>query len=203
MSVPIAMPPQPPVLTEAAGGDRRAILRWAPATGSEAVEFRIYRTCLSQPAPPERLKLTASVRESGSQDASGCCLTDTGLMAHAAYLYQITAVDIFGRESAPSAPAAVRTYLSERPDPPRLDAPRLSPDGVLVLSWSGVTAGSVLLLERRVSGSTFWRKLSGWLSPGTDHFADRTRRPGIEYEYRLRALDERGRQSSAFSVVTA
>ena len=86
---PDTTPPAAPTLLVATGGDGRVVLDWADNGEGDLAGYRVYR-----------LAGTSWTRVASPTPSA---YTDTGLVNGTAQTYRVTAVDVAGNESAPSA----------------------------------------------------------------------------------------------------
>jgi subtilisin family serine protease len=97
------VPPSPPVGLAAIPGIGQVALDWSDDLETDLASYRVYRTL----DPPGGLDRTWA--EVGTTTTSD--FTDTGLSNGTTYYYRVTAVDVFGNESAPSDEVAATTIL--------------------------------------------------------------------------------------------
>jgi hypothetical protein len=99
---PDATPPaSPPRLTAAPAGPHRIYLDWTDSAETDFASYSVYRsTAPDFPVSPSTL-IAPGVTASR--------LFDTGLPASTTYYYKVTAIDMSGNESAPSARAQATT----------------------------------------------------------------------------------------------
>jgi len=195
----------PPSATSLASevGDHLVTLSWAYPRGPQTVNvfaFVVYRADSSQ-APFVRVS------------ASPVLLSDTGRITYhdptvtngASYRYRVTALDVIGREGAPSEPLDVTPVDRTPPSFPADVATRVVANGVLVvwrLSPEPDAAGYVV--ERSLHFDGPFTRLKAALIP-VDHpsYLDTAAVQGAEDYYRVVAVDRSGNESAPSATVEA
>lgn len=171
------LPPEAPTNLVATPSGPDVDLLWTASVSPDAVAYRIYRDGAA----------IADVLETSHRD---------GGLGNGVYIYQVTAVDAVGNESAPSNEAAAEVAVPP-PDAPSDLAVAEVPEGrALDLTWSaasgpfGVT--DYVVLRATVSGGPY-------VEAGTSNvttLGDRGLANGTEYFYVVRARDPFGNVSS-------
>jgi hypothetical protein len=141
----------------------------------------------------------ATARLSAGDD--GLSYADTGLPGGSDQYYRLVAVDTAGNASPASPALRGRPFDASRPAAPSWAAPADGPDG-LALSWTAADPALTCRVQRRDGGTAPWASLTAWLPRGQYACTDTGREPGSSYQYRLLALDARGRASPGSDVLT-
>lgn len=189
----------PPGKLNVTGGQPSAQLTWEPSPGGEdslVVAYNVYRAleggAFSRVTPEP---FVVSTGEAGS-------FADTGLKTDATYRYQVTSIDLFGRESLPSA---VATLTAKENTP--LQVPEISQavagDRVITLDWPAITDARVKSLT--VLRGTDPNALTAIvrLPPTATHYEDRTVDGGVGYLYALSTADGSGRGTGRGQLASA
>ena len=220
------VPPRPPVLTGVYGGDRQITLQWAANREPDLALYRLYRT--GDPAAAADVRamplVAAFLLDSATDPATGTgaatdadraadatarlsagdgglSYSDTGLPGGSDQYYRLVAVDTAGNASPASPALRGRPFDASRPAAPSWSAPADGPDG-LALAWAAADPDLTCLVQRRDSEAAPWARLAGWLPRGQYACTDSGREPDRSYQYRLLALDARGRASPGSDVLT-
>lgn len=200
----VDVPPAAPTQLMAKAGDHEVRLTWSyPRYRGEAGDlvlgFHLYR---AEGAGPFRRLTSAPIIRN---DATPFGYTDREPANEAAYRYQLTAIDLAGRESAPSnlvgtmakdvTPPAVPTDLAARPG-----------NGVVYLTWRLAPEVDIAgyYVERATKITDPGRRLNRDMIPAArPTWTDTVPAPG-QYFYRVLAVDQAGNESlrsNALSVV--
>jgi len=179
----------PPGKLSVTGGQPSAQLTWAPSPGGDdslVVAYNIYRApeggAFSRVTPDP---VVVSVGEAGH-------FNDTGLKTDASYRYQVTSVDLFGRESVPSAAVT----LTARENTP-LQVPEIAEakggNRVIILSWAPDKDARVKsLLVLRGTDPTQLTVVATLPATAT-RYEDKDVEGGVGYLYALSPADASGR----------
>lgn len=176
------------------GGDRQITIKWASNREPDLVEYRVYRTDKEEATRDLRLMTLVHTEAVPSADPSSrpaeVVWTDAPVSGLTTLYYQLVAVDDAGNVSIPSPTLTGRAFDDSRPDPPtwNLPAPGATPDEI-VLSWSSAILDLRCLVQRRRVGTTLWESVSTWLARGMYSYTDSDRSPILQYDYRLRVMD--------------
>jgi hypothetical protein len=124
---------------------------------------------------------------------------DTQLRSVTDYRYRLVAIDRSGNISELSASARGRPVDTTPPDPPVWGTPpaaweTLGSENVIRLRFAPPSPDpeATFRIQRRDTGSTFWRPVAPWLAAGATEFVDNSVRPGNSYAYRIQAMDKAG-----------
>ncbi len=125
-------------------------LAWTPSSEPSFASYRVYRETASG--------FTPSLANQVASGLTSAAFNDTGLAADTTYYYVVTAMDGFGRESAPSNEAGAKT-LSLAPTGLTATA---AGSGLINLTWTAVN-------DPRIAGYNVYRGTSSGftLSPAT------------------------------------
>jgi hypothetical protein len=148
IAVPRSPIPPLPVVVEARGGDRAAMLRIRPDWTSRSEHFRIYRTRDRAATSDVRLMRPVGTVAASAQET---VFIDSGLFANTTYFYRVEALGSGGVRSQPTSAIAVVPYTTEPPPPPKVKRVRKLADPT----------------KRRVE----------WLLPRRDYGVELLRRP--------------------------
>ena len=209
--LPNVVPPRAPVITKVLGGDRQITLKWASNREPDLVEYQVYRADTEETTRDLRLMthvhsepVPAGEPTARPADVTWIDNTDAPVSGLITFYYRVVAVDDAGNTSVPSPAVAGRTFDDVRPAPPTWDPPAPGPTpNAIVLFWTSPIADLACLVQRRRTGTADWANVGGWLARGTYTSIDTSRVAGITYEYRLRVLDNRGRQNNRFNLLSA
>jgi len=197
--------PEPPVLVDAGGGDRKVRLVWRSSFDPTVTEYRIYRG----ETEPEVRRLPAAGRIATIAETHPPATRpatvgkdDIAAQGGRPFFYAVVAV-AGSAESPPSRVATLTAFDDTRPAPPVWGTPQDAGGGKLRLRWTLTNATLRVLVQRRPVGATEWSNASPWLDRGTLEFVDASRASGVQYQYRLLVMDTSGRQNNQFSVITA
>jgi len=189
----------PPGKLTVTGGQPSAQLAWAPSPGGDdslVVAYNVYRApeggafsrVTSEP-------VVVSVGEAGQ-------FRDTGLKTDASYRYQVTSVDLFGRESAPSTAVTLTAKENTPLEVPEITEAK-SGNRVVTLSWvpdRDARVKSLLVLRGTDPDQlTVVAKL-----PATaTGYEDKDVVGGVGYLYALSPADASGRGSGRGQLASA
>ncbi len=181
-------PPAAPVGVAGAAADSKAILSWTPNTESDLAGYNVYR---------DGTKVNDSL-------LTGATRTDQGLTNGTEYSYRVTAVDVFGNESALSAAVTVT------PAPGDSIAPAVPSKVQTLLGKGSVTVSWAADSDDDLAGYDVYRvagtgaaTLAGSTGASTTKFVDSTVVIGTAYTYSVVARDASGNVSLASSGATA
>ncbi|GGS11537.1 fibronectin type III domain-containing protein [Deinococcus sedimenti] len=169
-----------------------------PGPGNLVVAYRVYRasgagaSTLLQPTPFFL-----------SSQPGGDVFKDSDLKANSTYRYQVSAVDLFGRESARTAPVTVTTEaVTVLPAPEDLQA--TVRERAVTLRWTPPKDSRITQqIVMRGTDPTLPLSPLGTLSPGAATYTDSTGRPGETYVYAVVSRDARGQVGARSNVVGA
>jgi fibronectin type 3 domain-containing protein len=198
------VPPATPSRLAAQPGDHQVRLSWSyPAYRADPLDlvvgFHIYRA--EGQGPWRRLTVSPVLRD----DSAPLQFTDAAAENGPSYRYQVTAVDIAGRESAPTPPVVIAAKDITPPATPTDLAARAG-DGTVYLTWRLGAEGDLAgyHVERATTITEPGQRLNRTLIPaGQPVFLD-TVPATRQYFYRVIAVDRAGNASNAsnsFAVV--
>lgn len=184
-----APPPVPPASVKAApAGSRAVTVTWPPSDSEGVTGYRVERALASTPTAFEPV---GEVRV--------CTLTEGGTAASAlkdstAYLYRVLSVNRVAAESAPSAPAEVRTLPP--PAPPRKLEAASAEVRCVPLKWEASPEADVVrydVYQARAAEGPF-QKIGEVKGRDKTQFTDGGGNPGSledegTYFYRVRAIN--------------
>lgn len=190
--------PAPSVL-KAVGTVSSAQLTWTPpdSNTSLVVGYDVYRALAS--GPFTRLDPAPFFRTDGP---GGDVFRDASLQPGATYRYQVSSVDLFGRESAPSAPVTVTARaVVQLPSPEITRA--ASGNRTVTLDWPPPTdprvRGVLILRGTTPDDLTVIAKVA----PSARSYTDSAVLGGVDYLYALSAADESGQASGRGTLTSA
>jgi fibronectin type 3 domain-containing protein len=167
-----------------------ARLTWAAPAGAESslvVAYNVYRAPAT--GPFARLEPAPFFR---TQGAGGDVFSDAAIQPGVPYRYQVTSVDLFGRESLPTAPVTL---------PVRAALPLISPEltratpgnRAVTLEWTPNPDPRIrtLLVLRGITPESL--TVIARLGPTASTYVDKDVQGGVPYLYALAAADETGR----------
>jgi fibronectin type 3 domain-containing protein len=198
--------PAPPAAPASRSADHEIVLTWHyPAfTGSPAdlvVGFHVYRAS-GAGGGGRRLTATPVLRN----DAPGAVLTfrDGEPSNGVPYRYWLTAVDVAGRESAPSPAVTARARDDTPPGAPAGLAVK-NGDGLVTVTWSLAPEADVAgyHIERSTGLSKPFARLDHALIPAAQPLWTDTVPGGRQYFYRVVAVDSAGLASGPSNPVSA
>jgi fibronectin type 3 domain-containing protein len=201
----VDVPPAAPTGVAGVAGNEEATLGWRfPAYRADprdfVVAFRLYRAVGAGAAfePVTDLPLLRAPDEAHD-------FTDRGLRNDVEYRYQLRAVDVAGRESAPSATVAVRPFDDSPPLAPE-DLVTEPGDGRVRLVWR--MSPEMNVTGYHVERSTgidqpFGRVTTALIPAGAPGWTDEAVRGGTQYFYRLIAVNDRGKESKPGNAISA
>lgn len=206
--LPNVVPPGTPLLAGVTGGDGEVVLRWASNREPDLAAYRIYRSDMAVRARDVRLmdlvqivNVPADAPAARPPEAEW---RDNTVVPYVENHYRITAVDTAGNESPPTISAVSRGYSTLPLDPPAAAAVNrvgVGANQLVRVTWTGLP-GVTVLVQRRVSGTSFWRTVDTWSQHGASMLDDRGAERAEAYQYRLRARDLSGRLSEPSTVIT-
>jgi len=134
----------------------------------------------------ELVDLDAAMKRAGDRAAVSLFFAevaweDPAPVLYANLRYRLSALDVAGNESIPSAPLAARAYSSLPPDPPAAAAAAwigVGEDRRVRVMWTA-RPGLAVLVERAAPGTTAWRTV-GWSAPGVGFAEDVKQGQGTE-----------------------
>lgn len=208
-------PPRAPTVRTALGGEGFIRLTWERSPEADLAGYRVYRT--NDPAHDgslDRMTLVLEAQPDGSAlgppgaaaaVAAGTgtayptlTWTDTGARRPVDAYYRIVALDRSGNISALSAQARTRAVDTTPPAKVPWAAVPLTRgnDGTEFVRVDFAAppgdADATFRIQRRDTGSAFWRPVSPWLAAGSTSYTDRNVAAGIAYTYRVQAMDVAG-----------
>ena len=195
-----------PVVTKVLGGDRQIIIKWASNREPDLAEYRIYRADNKEAARDLRLMTLAHTEPVTAGNATAPAegsWVDTSVAGLVTFYYRLVAADAAGNGSVPSTMVAGRAFDDSRPAPPTWNPPVPgSTADEIVLSWSSAILDLRCLVQRRLAGTTIWENVSNWLPRGMYSNTDSDRNPALQYDYRLRVMDNAGRTNDTQNLLT-
>ncbi|MGY2893851.1 fibronectin type III domain-containing protein [Deinococcus sp. UYEF24] len=188
-----------PTVLKGVGGTSGAQLTWTPPgqdTGL-VVGYNVYRAAAT--GPFTRLDPAPFFRTDGP---GGDVFKDPSLQPGATYRYQVSSVDLFGRESPATAPVTVTARaVVQLPSPEIIRA--ASGNRTVTLDWTPPT-------DPRVRGVLVLRGTTpddlaviAKVAPSARSYTDSTVQGGVEYLYALAAADEGGQASGRGTLTSA
>ncbi|WP_407571943.1 fibronectin type III domain-containing protein [Deinococcus altitudinis] len=175
-----------PAALKATGGTTGAQLTWTPPNtpGNLVVAYNVYRAGTS--GPFTRLDPAPFFR---TEAKGGDVFKDTALKAGQTGRYQVTSVDLFGRESAPSP--AITVTAQTMPVSPEIT--RASPGNrTVTLDWIPSTDARVTAVQvLRGTTPENLARIATVTSPARS-YVDSTVQGGVAYLYALAAVDSQG-----------
>lgn len=195
----------PPVQARSVARDREAVVGWSYARyrGEQSdivIGFRVYRA-EGPTAPFRRLTGTPVLRN----DAAPLVYRDRDVRNGASYRYQVTAVDLLGRESAPSGAGSASPMDRTPPAAPVGLAVR-NGDGTVLVTWRLSPEADVVgyQVERSTGlNAPYTRLTTRPLPTDTPILTDSTVSGGRPYFYRVLAVDSAGNISEPSTAITA
>lgn len=194
----------PPGALRASGGDREAVVGWTypryrgdPA--DVVVAFQVYRADTADAF--RRLTATPVLRN----DAAPLEYHDREARNGATYRYRVTAVDVLGRESAPSEAGGAAPADRTPPAAP-VGLAVQNGDGAVLVTWRLSPEPDVVgyHVERAASLHTAYRRLTDRPLPAErPSFADSAVSGGRSYFYRVVAVDSSGNTSAPSTAILA
>ncbi|PYQ26989.1 MAG: hypothetical protein DMF56_21805 [Acidobacteria bacterium] len=177
--LPRVVPPRTPVITKVVGGEREVTIQFALNREPDLAEYRIYATDDEVKSRDVRLmqKVGTLLQSSIAPNAASAEFADDGnLIGRRRYFYRLTAVDLSGNESEPTAahvgvavdttvPRAewtVQTWLLRRVSDGALiewPADGIIPQGhqsVVLLGWESEVASPLFVISRRSLNEPAW-----------------------------------------------
>jgi len=186
-------PPTEPRITSVRGGDRSIRVEWLANVEPDVVAYLMRYRGVGESRWLESSRVPAAQR-------SG---TISGLDASRRYEVALVAIDDAGNVS-PQSPMLAGAPLRRAAVAPELRRARYESAARAVrLEWANGDPSIVeLLVLRRLEGGTY--RVIGTAASGATTFTDESARPGVRYEYALRARDRSGNlsDSRARSVTT-
>jgi fibronectin type 3 domain-containing protein len=172
-------------------GDATVTLDWADSVEADLAGYRVYRRDADGSWPSSPL---ASPVSSGH--------VDTGLVNGVEYAYRVTAVDTSGNESAPASVAVTPAV-----PPPDTTAPTVPSGLVAVPGDATVTLDWADNVEADLAGYRVYRRDADGSWPSSplasqvaSTYTDGALVNGVEYAYRVTAVDTSGNESAPASV---
>lgn len=217
--LPKIIPPDTPRMIMAEGRDRQIVIRWSASLENNVAGYLLYRSEMKEKAQDIRKMLLLKENPADTYSANAVTdpvFVDRQVEPRKKYYYRAIAVNTIsgnGRSinifSNPSPIVTAQSFDMSAPEPPIW---RPATDGVTpnskVLKWDSTDANLRCLVERQevslhptIESAPAWSNISSWLSRGTYEFEDRRRAAGITYRYRLRVMDEEGRQNREFNIM--
>ncbi|MFB6165872.1 MAG: hypothetical protein ABEJ31_12000 [Haloarculaceae archaeon] len=211
---------------DAEAGDRRLTLRWNVVRSPDLAAYRVYRTADADAVRDVRLMdavatLSIPIQTDGDplvggrRDGAAIVWTDDDRAAGVDWHYRVLAVDDADNASTPSSPVAGRAFDTTPPTPPTPTAEwvRVGPDSAtqpygdptpadevwrpaVRLAWAAAAGQSVLVEAAPGPTGNGFEPRSAWLTDET-LYLDAAATPTEAVRYRLRVLDERGRQATS------
>jgi hypothetical protein len=211
VKLPMIVVPTAPVLVDAGAADRVVRLVWQSSVDPNVTEYRVYQsdteTHLQRLAERDRVFVVPEPLPP-AQRAATVTKNDLPVTGGTIFFYGVTAAAVppppgITQESTSSRVVALKAFDSSRPAPPTWNPPQPQTDGSVLLSWTADATLVKFLVQRLQPPSQTWVAISSWLEADARQFTDAQRTPGVQYQYRLLVLDNRGLQNIDFSTVTA
>jgi hypothetical protein len=177
-------------------GPSSITITWTDASNNED-GFYVQRKAFGESAFTDRSPLQSPSTNTGTSKT----YTDTGLTNNSTYTYRVRAFNTAGSAVSNESQAATQSGLPGAPS--SLQAIAVSATRV-ELSWlDNATDETGFFVQRNIQAGAF-SDISGQLNPNTNAFADVTAQPGIQYGYRVRAINSFGNspQSNIATVTT-
>jgi fibronectin type 3 domain-containing protein len=184
-------PPAVPTWGTLTVGDRQIFLDWNPNVESDFANYKLYRSVSG-----------GSFVHIATRTASD--YVDTGLTNGTTYSYKVSAVDTTGNESAQSTEVSGSPVGSgadtNAPSPPT-GLTATASDRAIVLNWndSGEADLANYKVFRSFSGGAYVHIVTRVVSD----YVDGALTNGIEYFYKLKAVDTSGNESGFSSIASA
>lgn len=137
-----------------------------------------------------------------SSGPGGDVFTDRTAQPGQTYRYQVQSVDLFGRESAPSAPVTL-SAAANTPLPSPGISRATSGNRTVTLEWTRVTdprVRAVLVLRGTTPDNL---KVVATLAPATGTYVDTGVQGGVPYLYALAATDDTGQATGRSTLIPA
>ena len=184
-------PPAPEELTAQSGLEERAYMSWVADTEADFSHYAIYRENAEGTWPDTPLATSTTP-----------VFTDTGLADGATYNYRVTAVDVYGNESAPSGAVSAT---------PRDTTPPSAPAGVAAiagnenveLSWAANPEPDLSRYKIYKQGPEGNWPATPLATTTATTYTDGEVLGGTEYTYRITAVDTWGNESSPSAPASA
>ena len=217
--LPKVIPPVMPGMITAEAGDRQIVIHWSANLENTVVGYLVYRSDMKDKAQDIRkmILLRGNAADLYSVTAmDNPIFIDRQAEPRKEYYYRVVAVSAISENgksfkifSNPSPVAAAQAFDMSGPEPP-IWRPAL--DGVApnskVLAWDSTNPNLRCLVQRQevnsestVGSIPIWANISSWLNRGVYEFEDKKRAPGVTYQYRLKVIDEEGRQNKEFNTL--
>ncbi|GEM_PF-3167042 len=181
-------PPSPPMGLLAVASNSNVSLSWDAHPSLDFKEFRLYRS----PQTTNFFSFVASTPFSFYRDA--------GLINDKTYFYRLTAVDMNGLESIPTAPVSVVPSVDPVPVAPRGLA-AVTSNSAVKLSWK-------LNPENDVVAYLVWKSLQKYSAftslaviSNSSAYKDLAVANGTTYYYKIQAIDLAGQTNEGYSEV--
>jgi hypothetical protein len=205
--LPNVVPPRPPALARAEGGDRAVTLRWASNREAELSAYRVYRAGDERAAADVRTMAQVHLEAVAAGDPAArpaqVAWIDSPVPGRVPLWYRLVAVDSSGKASRPTEAVLVRAFDASRPAHPAWNSTSTDASGATVLAWTSPDPTLRCLVQRRGHPAGQWTPVSSWLPRGTYTFTDTTRAPGLTYDYRLRVMNANGTTNDSHTELTS
>jgi hypothetical protein len=201
--VPKVVAPQPPMFTQAIGGDGQISLQWLSNIEADLANYRVYRTDDADHARDIALMTLVHTQPVGSGTRSALVTwIDTSAEAGKPLYYRLIAEDLSGNLSEPSASISARAFQLP-PSQPTLATPVWdSEHNKVTLTWIAANATLQSRVERRVHGAAIWVAASDWLATGHYSHLDQPPSPDTVFDYRVKTRDALGQVSVPSALET-
>ncbi len=201
VDAPIAVPTE---LKTAIDNDEVA-LRWSfptfrPGTTDFVIGFHVYRA--EGTSDTFRQLTTTPIVRAG---AASLRYTDTDAVVGTNYRYQLRAVDVAGRLSAPTATVNV-AFTDHAPPVPPADLATVPGDGAVLVTWRmaiEVDAAGYFIERAPSLDKPFVRLNTTQIPLREPSYADSSVQGGVQYFYRVVAIDANGNQSAPSNALSA
>lgn len=222
VDTPDAMAPAAPVVTSVVGAESSIVVTWVKSRETDLERYELYRTSDTADTNSKRKMTRVLVADSlghaisptGAADATAIVIAadrlwrwvDQQPTGGLDYHYRLVAVDTTGNASEMSASAVGRAIDTTPPTVPAwlatgagVRSVDIAGAPIIVLTWQ-VLAGDAdgrFIVQRRAGTSAAWTPMTSWF-PGIT-WVDDTVEDGVEYRYRLRAMDRIGNRNAGWS----
>lgn len=209
------LPPRAPTVRSIVGGEGEIRIEWALNPENDLDGYRLMRTASAEnDGSLDRMPIVLDIDRNGAVRApSGApapALTGSGayrsfrwrdaqVRAVTDYRYRLAALDRSGNISELSAPARGRAFDTTPPSAPQWGTPPVaietpSGDTIVRLRFSAPAGDgdATFRIQRQETGKPAWRPIGGWQPAGSTEFVDDMVQAGVDYSYRIQAMDAAG-----------
>jgi hypothetical protein len=210
------LPPRAPIISSVLGIEGGVRLEWIMNPESDLDAYRLLRTTVpDNDGSLDRMALVLEIDRDGTvRTPTGAAAPvslgtttaypsfrwdDTTVRSVTDYRYRLVAIDRSGNISELSSSARGRAVDTTPPDPPLWGMPPAAwetagSDNVIRLRFAPPPGDpdATYRIQRRDTGSAFWRPVAPWLNSGTTEYVDSSVKLGNSYAYRIQAMDNAG-----------